>query len=107
MSRQITPATHARIAMNSIGQFAKPGESQADSIKRYMKKLRADQRRAEPRQFPNDHESLSSTKAYVEKYYARNFGADAQYVHLLFGDLADTPTSWPESDEVEVEELVA
>jgi hypothetical protein len=105
MSRQISPATHARIALNNPDTFAKSGESQEAAIKRFMRNLRTNQRRAETRVFPNDVNSLGSTRAYVETYYGVNFGSRA-IANQLFENLADTPALWPETDEVEVEELL-
>lgn len=122
--KRITAQQHAAIVLNShagargrtdlqYATFAKPGETQADAIKRYMTKLKRDARKSEMRQFPNSSESLASTKAYVEAYYRINFhsemnghdGGTPDYVRALFGELSDSPTTWPETDEVLVETI--
>ena len=124
MSRAITAGQHARIvvashlANNTPGlkewaTFAKPGESQADAIKRLMRKLRAEKRAAPSRTFPKSAEALANTKAYVEAYYRMNFTTEMQgytggasaFVRDLFGELSTAPATWPETDEVEVEVL--
>lgn len=124
MSKPISAGQHARIVLKSHAEnntpglrewatFAKPGESQTDAIKRFMRKLRADQRKPPAREFPKTAEALASTRAYVEAYYRMNFhtemqghtGYVPQFVTDLFGELSTAPTTWPETDEVEVEVL--
>jgi hypothetical protein len=124
MSRAITAGQHARIVMAShlapgasrpyakeFTTFAKPGESQADAIKRYMRARRAEWRKAPSRNFPKSADALANTKAYVEAYYRMNFttemqgytGGSSAFVRDLFGELSTAPTTWPETDEVEVD----
>lgn len=126
MSKTITPGQHVRIVMAShsapgasrsyakeFTTFARPGESQADAIKRYMRARRAEWRKAPLRVFPKTANALANTKAYVEAYYLSNFlteiqfreGGSAGYVRDLFGELSTAPTTWPETDEVTVEEF--
>jgi hypothetical protein len=129
MSRVITSAQHAAIVLAShsapgaqrsyskeFTTFAKPGESQADAIKRYMRARRAEWRKAPAREFPKTQMALASTRAYVEAYYQINMAAirgayadstvsTPQYVRDIFGELSTNPTTWLEGDEV-VEEKV-
>lgn len=127
--RTITAEQHARIVATSFSRpgasrayakefttFAKPGESQADAIKRYMRSRRAEWRSAPKREFPKAQMHLACTRAYVEAYYHLNQSAlrgpyadltisTPQYVRDLFGALSNNPTTWPEADDV-VEEKV-
>lgn len=122
--KQITAGQHARIVLNShsapgahrsyaseFTTFARPGETQADAIKRLMASRKRDWKKADTRQFPRTAEALVSTRAYVEAYYALNFrdeiagrkGGAAEYVRDLFGELSTAETTWPETDDVLVE----
>ena len=126
MSKTITAGQHARLVMAShnapgatrayakeFTSFAKPGESQADAIKRYMRSRRYEWRKAPARTFPKTADALANTRAYVEAYYRMNFhdqmqgheGGSKAYVRDLFGELSTAPTTWPETDEVTVEEF--
>lgn len=119
--QRISPAQHAAIVLKNhttfsgrrdgeYRTFAKPGETQEAAIKRFMATLKR-RAKAEPvRQYPNTATALASTKAYVEEYYRLNFGGQfneapnhVEYVRQLFGELSTNPTTWPETDEVEVE----
>lgn len=128
-NRTITAEQHARIVMAShaapgasrsyakeFTTFAKPGESQADAIKRYMRARRAEWRKGPAREFPKTEMALASTRAYVEAYYQINMAAirgayadrkvsTPQYVRDLFGQLSTQPTTWPENNEVEEEKV--
>jgi len=60
------------------------------------------------RSFPNGAAALASTHAYVHAYYAMNnllphTGRDG--VDALFPSLNRNPTTWPEGDEVVVDDL--
>jgi hypothetical protein len=122
--KQITAQQHANLVMKShfingtfdpaYCVFAKPSETQAEAIKRFMAKLKRDKRKPEQRLFPKTAQTLTNTRAYVEAYYALNQGAlrgayadatvsNADYVRSLFGELSTAPTTWPETDEVTVE----
>lgn len=116
--KQITADQHAAIVLKShlspgasrsygkdFTTFAKPGETQAAAIKRYMAARKRAAAKAPSRVFPADT-SLTSTYHYVHAYYARNdllplSGTDG--VTALFGELSTDPTTWPESDDVVVE----
>jgi hypothetical protein len=120
--KRISAAQHAAIVLKNHATFsgrgdkeyrtfAKPGETQEAAVKRYMAALKRQARAEAPRQFPNSAEALESTKAYVEAYYRINFHSEMQghdggaedYVRQLFGELSQSPVTWPESDQVEVE----
>lgn len=120
--KRIAPAQHVAIVLKShttfdgrkyaeYRTFAKPGETQAAAVKRFMSTLKRRANAPSPRQFPMNAKALASTKAYVEAYYAINFkdeldghaGGAQDYVRQLFGELSEQPTTWPETDEVEVE----
>lgn len=123
--KQITPGQHARIVLKShsapgshrsyakeFTTFAKPGETQAEAIKRYMAARKRYHRTPVARQFPCTAEALASTRAYVEAYYRLNEAAlrgayaepsTPEYVRDLFGELSTEPATWPETDEVTVE----
>jgi hypothetical protein len=122
--RIITAEQHARLVMAShaapsaqrayskeFTTFARPDESQADAIKRYMRARRAKWRKAPAREFPKTQMTLASTRAYVEAYYQINMAAirgayadrevsTPQYARDMFGELSTNPTTWLEGDEV-------
>lgn len=120
--KRINAAQHAAVVLKShtvfsgrgdseYRTFAKPGESQEVAIKRYLSMLKRQAKAEPPRQFPMNAKALASTKAYVEAYYRINFhselnghaGGAEDYVRQLFGELSEQPTTWPETEEVEVE----
>lgn len=124
--KKFTAQTHVTIVLKSHAEFnerryaeyrtfAKPGETQAAAIKRYMAARRRALRAEPKRVFPNSAEALANTKAYVEAYYALNKDAlfaypsaaqtAADYVRDLFGELSTNPTTWPDTDEVTVDHL--
>jgi hypothetical protein len=124
MSRAITPEQHAAVVLKNhsapgaqrayskeFTTFARPDESQADAIKRYMRSRRAEWRKAPAREFPKTQMTLASTRAYVEAYYQINMAAvrgvyadrtvsTPQYVRDLFGELSTNPTTWVSTPEV-------
>lgn len=114
--KKITAQQHAAIVLKSWADassprdreyrtFAKPGETQAAAIKRFMAARKRELRMPEKRVFPNTPKALASTKAYVEAYYALNQLGSAQTVADLFGELSTNAPTWPEMDEVVVEHL--
>lgn len=124
MAKPITPDQHARVVLAShlenntpdlrqYATFADPYETQGAAVKRYMAARKRAWKSPEKRQFPRHADQLASTRAYVEAYYRMNFkyetegheGGAAGYVIDLFESLNTNPTTWPETDEVLVEEI--
>lgn len=120
--KRITPEQHSRAVMRNrlrpgadrpyakeFDTFAKPGETQEAAIKRWVAARKRLANKPEPRVFPNNAEALTSTRAYVEAYYRMNnlvrLTPVPDYVRSLFGELSTTPTTWPETDEIVVEQI--
>ncbi|CAB5162302.1 hypothetical protein UFOVP151_17 [uncultured Caudovirales phage] len=113
--KQITPAQHLKASTTPIvsvikfGQnkglthdyerFTKPLETQDAAIKRLMRELKANKRKAEKRTYPRDKLALDSVERYVQTFYTQNGLGTPPYRNL-----PNTPTLWPQGPEVEFSE---
>ena len=87
---------------------ARKGGTPESVIKKEAAALRRRWTSPDKRNFPKGDAALASTHAYVHVYYAMNNllpHTGHNGVNALFPLLNRTPTTWPEGDEVVVDDL--
>lgn len=99
MLRKMPDAVFVRAALTGRA-FVRIGEPPEKAIAR-LTRLRAREIARTPRQFPKSTEDLSSTAAYMAAFYCLNSLGSSVLI------ASDTPTVWPENDEIRYEEVEA
>lgn len=99
---QISETDHRHLVLSSRGgRFAKPGETQAQAIKRLMRKST----RGHGHRFYPYKDEATSTLRYVQIYYANNTHILGFTTPDFYSHLSPNDTLWPEGPEVEAWEV--